>query len=154
MGFDAEGRCANSAYRKVYERQGRGALRLPGFGIDAGKRILEDNGQEQRFVRDCEGGAFERGRCRAFRLRPEGQAQDAFRRKDLFRWNRSGRNRFFGQRLSLALHPANQPVAHNDEWLGHPVVPSMAAAFVAGGARNGLTFWKNKDRKELKSLGK
>jgi hypothetical protein len=32
--------------------------------------------------------------------------------------------------------------------------PSMAAAFVAGGARNGLTFWKNKDRKELKSLGK
>ena len=30
--------------------------------------------------------------------------------------------------------------------------PSMAAAFVAGGARNGLTFWKNKDRKELKSL--
>lgn len=32
--------------------------------------------------------------------------------------------------------------------------PSMAAALVAGGARNGLTFWKNKDRKELKSLGK
>ena len=32
--------------------------------------------------------------------------------------------------------------------------PSMAAAFVAGGPRNGLTFWKNKDRKELKSLGK
>ena len=28
------------------------------------------------------------------------------------------------------------------------------AALVAGGARNGLTFWKNKDRKELKSLGK
>lgn len=32
--------------------------------------------------------------------------------------------------------------------------PSMAAAFVAGGARNGLTFWKNKDREELKSLEK
>ena len=32
--------------------------------------------------------------------------------------------------------------------------PSMAAAFVAGGARNGLTFWKNKDRKDLKNLGK
>ena len=32
--------------------------------------------------------------------------------------------------------------------------PSMAAAFVAGGARNGLTFWKNKDRKELKTLEK
>lgn len=30
--------------------------------------------------------------------------------------------------------------------------PSMAAALVAGGARNGLTFWKNKDRKMLKSL--
>ena len=32
--------------------------------------------------------------------------------------------------------------------------PSMAAALVAGGARNGLTFWKNKDRKMLKSFGK
>jgi len=32
--------------------------------------------------------------------------------------------------------------------------PSMAAAFVAGGARNGLTFWKNKDKKMLKSFGK
>jgi hypothetical protein len=30
----------------------------------------------------------------------------------------------------------------------------MVAVFVAGGARNGLTFWKNKDRMELKSLGK
>ncbi|MBR2899040.1 MAG: DUF4357 domain-containing protein [Fibrobacter sp.] len=30
--------------------------------------------------------------------------------------------------------------------------PSMAAALVAGGARNGLTFWKNKDRKMLKNL--
>ena len=30
--------------------------------------------------------------------------------------------------------------------------PSMAAALVAGGARNGLTFWKNKERKMLKSL--
>ena len=28
------------------------------------------------------------------------------------------------------------------------------AALVAGGARNGLAFWKNKDRKELKSLKK
>lgn len=27
-------------------------------------------------------------------------------------------------------------------------------ALVAGDARNGLTFWKNKDRKELKSLEK
>ena len=154
MGVNAEGQCADSAYREIRERQGRDSLRLPGFGIDAGKRILEDNGQEQRFVRDCEGRAFERGRCRAFRLRPEGQTQDAFRRKNLFRWNRGGWNRFFGQRFCLALHPANQPVAHNDERLGYPVVPSMAAAFVAGGARNGLTFWKNKERKELKNLGK
>lgn len=154
MGFDAEGRCADSAYREIHEWQGRGALRLLGFGIDAGKGVLKDDGQEQRFVRDCEGGAFKRGRCRAFRLRPEGQIQDAFRRKNLFRRNRGGRNRFFGQRFCLALHPANLPVAHNDERLGHPVVPSMAAALVAGGTRNGLTFWKNKDRKELKSLGK
>lgn len=66
MDFDAEGRCVDSAYRKIYERQGRGALRLPGFGIDAGKGVLEDNGQEQRFVRDCEGGAFECGRHRSF----------------------------------------------------------------------------------------
>jgi len=29
---------------------------------------------------------------------------------------------------------------------------SMAATIVAGGARNGLIFWKTKDRKELKSL--
>lgn len=106
-------------HRKIYERQGRGALRLPGFGIDAGKGVLEDDGQEQRFVRDCEGGAFERGRCRAFRLRPEGQIQDALRRKNLFRRNRGGWNRFFGQRLCLALHSANQSIAHNDERLGH-----------------------------------
>lgn len=154
MGFDAEGRCADSAYREIHERQGRGALRLPGFGIDAGKGVLEDNRQEQRFVRDCEGGTFERGRCRAFRLWPEGQAQDAFRRKNLFRQGRGGWNRFFCQCFCLALHSANQSIAYNDERLSHPVVPSMAAALVAGGARNGLTFWKNKDRKELKSLGK
>ena len=30
--------------------------------------------------------------------------------------------------------------------------PSMAAALVAGGQRNGLKFWKNKDKKELKGL--
>lgn len=30
--------------------------------------------------------------------------------------------------------------------------PSMAAALVAGGQRNGLTFWKNKDKKELKGM--
>lgn len=30
--------------------------------------------------------------------------------------------------------------------------PSMAAALVAGGPRNGLTFWKNKDKKELKGM--
>lgn len=30
--------------------------------------------------------------------------------------------------------------------------PSMAAALVAGGARNGLTFWQNKNRKNLKEL--
>ena len=28
------------------------------------------------------------------------------------------------------------------------------AALVAGGARNGITFWKNKDKKKKKSLGK
>ena len=31
---------------------------------------------------------------------------------------------------------------------------SMAAYLVAGGPRNGLSFWKNKDRKELKTLEK
>ena len=31
---------------------------------------------------------------------------------------------------------------------------SMAAYLVAGGPRNGLTFWKNKDRKELKTFEK
>ena len=31
---------------------------------------------------------------------------------------------------------------------------SMAAYLVAGGPRNGLTFWKNKNRKELKTLEK
>lgn len=143
MSFDVEGRCADSAYREIHERLGRGALRLPGFGIDAGKRILEDDGQEQRFVRDCEGGAFECGRHCSFRLWSEWQTQDAFRRKNLFRRNRGGRHRFFGQRFCLALHSANQSIAHDDERLGHPVVPSMAAAFVAGGAQNGLTFWKN-----------
>lgn len=164
--------------------------------------------------------------------------------KNLFRRNRGGWNRFFGQCFCFALHSANQLITHNDERLGQqektadgkfleekcnallkaiPVVktdndddllyhvvkgramvvvvkcagsrfvllvdsklslkydfhnlgwlnvrmnssisakgmlredvecdsPSMAAALVAGGSRNGLTFWKNKDWKTLKSL--
>ena len=39
-------------------------------------------------------------------------------------------------------------------WLRETKKDDNFAVLVAGVARNGLTFWKNKDRKMLKSLGK